>query len=73
MPEWPEPTTLISLYDEHEQPFRWPEPTTPIPTVGDLTEWHENEGCKATDGCWVEPDGECEHGFPSWLVYLGLI
>lgn len=30
-------------------------------------------GCEATDGCWVEPDGVCEHGHPSWLVWLELL
>lgn len=24
-----------------------------------------------SDGCEVEPDGECEHGFPSVLLELG--
>jgi hypothetical protein len=34
----------------------------------------ENEGfCKATDGCKVEPDGICEHGYQSWLLELGLV
>jgi hypothetical protein len=33
----------------------------------------EDGGCEAVDGCWVEPDGSCEHGQPSWLVVLGLI
>jgi hypothetical protein len=33
----------------------------------------EDGGCEATDGCWVEPDGHCEHGEPSWLLALGLI
>ena len=33
----------------------------------------EDGGCEATDGCWVEPDGTCEHGQPSWLLALGLI
>jgi len=27
----------------------------------------------ATDGCQVEPDGRCEHGHSSWLLYWGLI
>ena len=27
----------------------------------------------AIDGCDVEPDGECEHGYPSWPMVLGLI
>jgi hypothetical protein len=33
----------------------------------------EDGGCEATDGCWVEPDGSCDHGQPSWLLALGLI
>jgi hypothetical protein len=32
-----------------------------------------DSACEATDGCWVEPDGYCEHGCPSWLLKLGLI
>ncbi len=34
---------------------------------------HANGVCEATDGCWVEPDGECPHGHSSWLVHLGII
>jgi hypothetical protein len=33
----------------------------------------EDGGCEAIDGCFVEPDGTCEHGQPSWLLALGLI
>jgi len=33
----------------------------------------EDGGCEATDGCFVEPDGTCQHGQPSWLLALGLI
>ena len=33
----------------------------------------EDGGCEATDGCFVEPDGTCDHGQPSWLLALGLI
>ena len=29
--------------------------------------------CLATDGCTVDPQGECEHGYPSWLLYLGIL
>ena len=25
------------------------------------------------DGCIVEPDGECPHGHPSFLIVLGLL
>lgn len=52
---------------------RWPEPTTERPDIETLDEWHSDGGCEATDGCWVEPDGVCEHGHPSWLLRLGLI
>lgn len=40
-----------------------------------LHEWHDEGGCEATceHGCWVEPDGACEHGAESWLRALGWI
>jgi hypothetical protein len=38
-----------------------------------LRQVQEDGGCEATDGCWVEPDGACQHGEPSWLLALGLI
>lgn len=51
---------------------RWPKPTREQPDIEDILYWVEEEyGCEATDGCWVEPDGICEHGHPSWLLYLG--
>ena len=28
----------------------------------------EDGGCEATDGCFVEPDGTCDHRQPSWLL-----
>jgi len=43
------------------------------PDTETLEEWMSDGGCEATDGCWVEPDGSCEHGCDSWLVKLGLI
>jgi len=43
------------------------------PTVEELEEWMAEGGCEATDGCWVEPDGTCEHGCQSWLLVLGVI
>ena len=51
----------------------YPEPTTVEPDFADLQDWDFDGGCEATDGCWVEPDGVCEHGHPSWLLWLGLI
>ena len=38
-----------------------------------LRAWADDGGCKATDGCWVEVDGHCPHGYPSWAIVLGLV
>ena len=45
------------------------------PSVETLMEWDAEGGCEAAcpHGCWVEPDGTCPHGNPSWLLKLGLI
>lgn len=48
-------------------------PTTPEPSIEQLEEWLQDSICEATDGCIVEPDGECEHGHVSWFLYLSLI
>ena len=34
---------------------------------------YEDELTPTLDGCYVEPDGHCPHGYPSWLLYLGMI
>ena len=49
-----------------------PEP----PDLDTLMRWmHDDGGCEAAcpHGCWVEPDGRCPHGKPSWLLVMGLI
>lgn len=51
----------------------WPEPLESEPDIKDLVEMEFDGICCATDGCQVEPDGVCEHGYPSWLLYLGYI
>lgn len=51
----------------------WPEPTIEEPDREVIEIWLWEGGCEATDSCWVEPDGTCEHGHPSWLLRLGLI
>lgn len=51
----------------------WPIPTTDVPEEDQLTEWVLDGICEATDGCTVEPDGVCHHGYPSWLLELDLI
>lgn len=50
-----------------------------LETLEDLMQDQEFNGQDGTalamcsEGCIVEPDGECEHGCPSWLVAKGLI
>jgi hypothetical protein len=43
------------------------------PSLATLERWSSDCGCKAIDGCWVEPDGICGHGKPSWLLALNYI
>lgn len=44
------------------------------PTNEQLKEWALFDGnAEATDGCVVEPDGQCPHGRPSWLKVFKLI
>ena len=43
------------------------------PMLEEMMAWEAEGGCEATDGCWVEPDGTCPHGCPSWLIELGFI
>jgi len=45
------------------------------PAMEMLAAWLDEGGCEAAcvHGCWVEPDGHCPHGKPSWLLKLGLI
>ena len=53
--------------------MHWPEPTTDEPTPETLTQWADEGGCRATDGCWLQQDADrCGHGYPSWAVVLGL-
>jgi hypothetical protein len=49
------------------------ESTPEPPDIQTLMEWEAQGGCEATDGCWVEPDGTCPHGCPSWLIVMGMI
>lgn len=44
-----------------------------MPSLDELKSWMDDGGCEATDGCWTEPDGYCEHSKPSWLIVMGLI
>ncbi len=52
----------------------WPKPVTETPDMDTLVEWLLMDGaCEATDGCLIEPDGVCHHGYPSWLLQLEMI
>jgi hypothetical protein len=50
-------------------------PTVAQPNIEDIIQDEFDYGtCETTDGCCdIEPDGYCEHGHPSWMLYLGLI
>ena len=52
---------------------KWPEPTVERPSAYEISGALFEATFKATDGCEVKPDGICEHGYPSWLVYLEII
>lgn len=43
------------------------------PTMRQLEFWAFDSVCEALDDCQVEPDGRCEHNYPSWLSFLGYI
>ena len=51
----------------------YPKPTVDRPSLDALGEMVMDCECETTDGCIVEPDGWCEHGHVSWLMYLGWI
>ena len=52
----------------------WPAPVTDAPDMDTIFDWLLMDGdCEATDGCLIEPDGVCPHGYPSWLIQLGMI
>lgn len=42
------------------------------PSYRTMMKWIDEGRSKATDGCWVEPDGTCPHGCRSWLLELGI-
>jgi hypothetical protein len=43
------------------------------PSVEELSDWLMDGIAEATDGCEVEPDGECIHEHRSWLLVCGLM
>lgn len=57
----------------HQPSEQYLDPIVEQPSLEELEDFCDQGGCDATDGCWVEPDGLCEHGHVSWLLYLNLI
>lgn len=43
------------------------------PSIEQLERWSNEGYCYTEDGCKVEEDGQCEHGYDSWMLVLGLI
>ena len=72
-PVWGQAVSRYWLHCKPCEDPQYPAPKTREPEHAVLQEWEQQGGCQATDGCWVEPDGECEHGYPSWFVYLEMI
>jgi len=36
-------------------------------------DWYDLEDGETYDGCVVEPDGQCPHGYRSWQLVAGII
>lgn len=43
------------------------------PSMEQLEEWMATDTMETPDGCSIEPDGTCEHGWPSWVRAMGII
>lgn len=64
---------LASVAEVSREAAGWPRPKRKQPSLRTLQKWEWSGIAEATDGCRIEPDGVCEHGYPSWLRYLGFI
>ena len=78
LPEWLDSAMRLAIHmasdaATFEGDTVWPEPTVDPPDLETLETWMDEGVCETTDGCVVEPDGICIHGYPSWLLELGLI
>jgi hypothetical protein len=73
-PKHPRHRELMLLHAGQEEPERFPTPKEAPPDADELAEMDSEGFSRATDGCGgIEMDGNCEHGYPSWFVYLGLV
>lgn len=57
----------------NDEPRKQSKKARKTPQLTTMERWMDEGGAQATDGCWVEPDGICPHGCPSWLLEMGLI
>jgi hypothetical protein len=64
-----EGTDIAEYRDRHPDAIRCCKP----PCISTLERWEEDGIGHAIDGCRVEPDGDCEHGLPSWLKVMAFI
>ena len=73
LPESDEPTSRGVVPGPADE--QAPKPRLEVPSIETLMAWEAEGGCEAAcpEQCWVEPDGTCTHGNPSWLLKLGLI
>jgi hypothetical protein len=71
----PEPRENLDSRVEANPPEKPSEAGLEPPDIETLMEWDAEGGCEAAcpHHCWVEPDGICSHGNPSWLLKLGMI
>ncbi|MEM3554229.1 MAG: hypothetical protein QXU79_00190 [Candidatus Micrarchaeaceae archaeon] len=53
--------------------FFLPLKASDVPDWEVLEEWLEEGIAESIDGCSVELDGHCPHGWPSWPLVMGLI
>jgi hypothetical protein len=69
------PGLLASMEADESAPAPAAEPTLEVPDIETLMQGEAEGGCEAAcpHACWVELDGHCTHGNPSWLLKLGLI
>jgi hypothetical protein len=63
------PELIEKYFKDHPDAYRCTKP----PTEETMMRWEESGIARATDGCKVEPDGDCHHGRPSWLKFMGLM
>ena len=61
-----------NLFDQYKEKYPSARKVR-VPSMNTMEKWVSDGVAKAIDGCRVEPDGICEHGFPSFLLALDWI